>query len=184
MKYLKNGTEIGIMHIGQIAHSEDGTNWGFYSKATIKEISGTGKIIRLHFIGGDYIDINLSDIQDKPDWQVDASGLNTALDEISDWINLEAIDIDGLRNYLLGAKGFTCILPSSGLVSGSWYLIRTMDDTVFSMLKEFNTNLVGTSDIPSGFLFTQKEIVTTSDPNGDGFTQIQITSGKIIAYKK
>ena len=282
MKYITNGTLLDETHTGQIAYSNDGITWNYYSKEKIKNVSGYNKLVKLWFDDDTNVIVELAVMLNQPTWQL-SDGLNTALNDISDWINeivisqptLEAIqsllndiytkvnglgatdlstlqdtldeiytkvngmtstdlttvqgtlnniytkvngqnnaDLSGLqtslntittginnvissqpslaatqtlltdiKKYLNASNGFTVISSASGLVNGNWYLVKTIDDSVFTTLTDNAANLAALT-MMSGVVIPLGAGLTTADLSGNGFTSIQISSGKVIAYKK
>ena len=282
MRYITNGTLLDESHTGQIAYSNDGITWNYYSKEKIKNVSGYNKLVKLWFDDDTNIIVELALMLNQPTWQL-SDGLNNALNDISEWINeivlsqptLEAIQsllndiytkvsglgstdlstlqdtldeiyskvngmtstdlttvqgtlnniytkVNGLNNadlsglqtslntistgigniissqpsltntqnlltdikkYLNGTNGFIIITSANGLVSGNWYLVKTIDDTVFTRLTDKTVNLAALA-MMSGVVIPLGANLTTADIDGSGFTAIQISSGKIIAYIK
>jgi hypothetical protein len=184
--YIKNGTLISAAHLPQIAFSLDGTDWLYYAKNKIKAIEGQGTTLRLAFDDNSFMDIDLLKVNNQPTWSTgDATGLTAARNDISAWLLETAPDQTAadLKKYQFGTYGFNIILPSGGTYLGNWYMVKALEDTEFATLKEKNANVVGGA-IPLSFLMPEGTILTTSDLDGDGFTTIAITSGKVIAYKK
>lgn len=188
MRYIQNGTALGSQHAGQVGFSLDNTNWQYFTKHKIKEISGTKTFVRLLLEDNTRIVINLLNVLNQPTWSTgNAAGLSAALNDLSSWVhedqnaNIGKLLTD-IKKYQHGSKGYLPILPAHGLVNGNFYLVRAETDTVFTNLTEKGVNLVTTT--MNGITVTENGIITTSDLDGNGFTSMQISSGEVWAYLK
>lgn len=189
MNYITNGTTLGESHRGQIAHSINGIQWNFLSKNKIKEISSVNdKIIRLHFDDNTTVSIDITKVINQLEWNSgDDGSITKAIDDISTWLfedmqaNVAKI-LEDVKQFQNGSKGWNAILPSHGAVNGNWYLIKALDYTTFSILNEKGQNKIAVENI-SSFIFSPTITLTTSDIEGEGFTTIQVTAGRVIAYK-
>ena len=87
MLYISNGTDISLNHKFQIAYGDDGTTWSYLTKSKIKTLQAHVSFVRLIFEDGSIFNIDLNNLADPPSgWTPTPSGVQTALNDISTWI--------------------------------------------------------------------------------------------------
>ncbi len=187
MTQVKNGSDIDSAHAGQIAHSQDGIKWSYFSKQKVKNIRGKDMTVRLMFDDNTSFDIDLSKVTNQPTWLFlsDGAGLTNAISDLSKWIN-EPIDaitklLQDLKKYQNGSKGFKIIQPADGQVNGHWYLVRPIEHSTFTKLIDGASDLVITMPL-AGVVIPAGTSLTTSNLDTLGFQSIQVAVGKVIAY--
>jgi hypothetical protein len=189
MKYIEDGVSVSPNHLGQVAHSDDGQNWSFIIKGRIREITGYKTFVRLWFDQSSHFEINLLEVLGRPTWSTgNQAGLTAAMEDISAWLADDSVEkaieyIKQIKRFEFATSGSKIIQSSNGLVHGNWFAVRTHEDTVFTTVTDNGSNLVGAS-IPAGFTYPERNMLFTSDLDGNGFTGIQVQSGTVEAYNK